>query len=977
MRTILLILLPIFLFSQEQISDIKFYNSHEPTFTSPKIGFAKILDDQYLLKENDSLTIYKLENNSFSVSSVIPNVDCRKFVGYTSDPNRSLFEIRDNTYYRFLEDGIQLIDITTGDIVSDFDLSTHGGYSLNNIANKRVYLRDSNNELILNTETGAIDFINVSSPHSSTLRAGDIVIGITQNEAISIYNSHLKSDSIVYESAVGISKTAYSRQDSSFVFIENDGSIWKQQSDYTFQKLSVSLSTTQESTDWINGDNLIQIFNDNALVNGYDIVVTDLITGLETINFNTSELPSYVGSFQNVITENDDKNYSIIGFSGFNPTDGLNQGTYYIINHETQTHSKLPTISSIRNHTPFVFNGSIYMIGTYSSFWGFSEFIVRHNMVTRQTKFLYPHGENSTLYTTLGFDNGQDIINASNSRSEDSRIFSLEADESFASLISMDFRNNIGAINISDHVIIGDQLFVKSQGGLYTLDAETTLILPILSKDEFVSYDIVDPDILVNDNTVSIVDYNDSTAVFRVYDVSTGAIDSLVTDERITTYGGTVVLDDQLVYYEYGDEKVHCFDPTNLSITTFDSMSYISNSTFNLAKGETRCVRIENIAPNGNWAGCKAMLYNYDEKSGNRIDLDFYRSIDVVAGYNDSFYLTDGHDRNEEDTRIRLIKRDGSVSQIYEGKGFPYSNYDYVDQIGHPVSLIHLMENSETSIIVTNNLNSTEIIRIPNLQYGPHNETVLSQNKDKFIIQTIDSTGVHFWFYEAFKPMIELYEGSDARLLFSDFTEESAIVWLSHGNGLTSIVNYNFIDKQISIKDNLAADCRFPYRESNLYLGDNKFVMNLSCNVGYEPYVLDIEEGSFMLLSDLLEGEASSFPENFISFKNHLFFSALVKDGSRQWFRTIIDNETDIDEVKKDSKIDILAYPSPSNGFISLNQNAEKIYIHSMGGEFCLSQNNYHKGQPINISALNSGMYIITIIANNTNIYSIKFVKTD
>ena len=881
----LLFFLPLYLFSQEQVSNLEHYGVQFPSDITRDIGFAHIDGVQYLLEENDSLTIYKYNNGDLVRHATILNMDCRNRLYRIIDPNRSLFEIRDGYYYRFFSDGLQIIDVAEGKIVLQFDnlLSNTGNINPVELYKNHLYYNAwKDGEFIrclLDIDSGERVQLNLPANREYYDQIGDQVAGIDEDRQFYIYDTFSNVDSLIYESQTKIISIRFSVQDSSYVLLEEDGRLIKVDRDLNVIDLNCLIEDVSILRSFtVKANKLIAIYSHVEIpVRQNRIVVYDLDSCLEEMSFISGVIEYFATGIQFVENESNDQDYSILGFYGQHPADGFDEGLYYIIDHKNNKFTKIEDISYVYSHTPFVHNDVLYFVGTVSSIGSAFQFVCKQDLASTNISRHDPNGMYETYFSTIGYHEEDKLINVTNTLYEDPTVWSLDTADIFYKLQSLDFTKNLGVIFVDNVLLLEERIYFTTNGGLYSVFDESKEEIAFENVPTVLDYH-KKTDIALYDQKLAIPLYDGENVIFKILDTKTGIVDSLIDKNVRTNY---FVIAGPFIFYSNGNsnDTLHYLDLKTGLIQIIEELPYLVGSF--LTKGINSA--IYRYSSSVNSRDYSAILIDYDDNSFTELDIEFDYSFKVVPGYDDSFYFIDWLSSSDS-IKIQLYKKDGEIRTIYSGPGRYYSDKFASHYPGNPVTLINLYYNSDTAILIADDLSNTEIFAIPHRYLNGVNSVIRDNFQDKFLFETKDSLGNHYWLYEAFQTPLEIEYIEDSGIRFSDLTDSLAVFIFQDDNNNVSLIKYDHKNQDKTIIDSIEFNCGKLSIQKGDALNETQYLVVVNCELGNEPWILDIDKGTLELLADLNPGRSSSSPNNFIRFDKWILFYC----SSQRWLQAMV-----------------------------------------------------------------------------------------
>ena len=958
---ILILILPVLLSGQEQVSDIRHFGVNEPTNLTGRAGFANINGDQYFLQENDSLTIYKIESDILKLYAVIQSIQYKQRSPRIFYPNRSLFEIRDGKYFRFFIRGVQVIDIEAGTEIFrfDFDVENFTSVTFTAIHSDRIYFRGNRNNIIsnyaLDISTGNIKLLDLPTDREHFSQMLQFIPGVETGRKFYMFDANQNRDSLIYESQSGIKLGSYTSVDSIIAVIENSGQVLLADHSLKIRATGCIVGSVADLKAFkLSGNRLVAVLN-HPNEDFRDIVkVIDLNNCAEELSFITETRQYYAENLQFVFNENNDARLTIFGYSGENPTDGFNQGLYYIIDHENNHFKPINNLSQIQSFTPFIFDVALYSIGIDGSFWGSRNYILKYDLETFEFRKLYPAGLINTNRCVLGFPIENEIVTAANSIHETPVLWKFNEEEEFFETQALDFSRNLGVHLVDKIFPLSQRIYFTNNVGIYSVFEDGRLEFPYNNQSKILGSTSRNVPIATYNNKMAFCELGESRTVFRILDTSTGERDSLVLNESYSN--SSLVSAGPFIFFSKGNSnsELKYFDLKTKSVSTYYWLPFMISP--NIYRGEKRAVYLEKSFSLNQ--PTFAHQINYETNYLDEIAMDFRWQVEVVPGYDDSFYFID-QSIGAENCRIRLFKKDGTLETIYDGVGTYYKTLAYTRDKNTPATVINLMHKGLTSVIVANDLQKTQVITLPHLHFAGNAPNILTNHTDKFILRTNQSDGIHYWFYKPFSDPEEIEGPNDYRFMFGGLTDSLAVLVFRRADSSLILTKYDPVNTIRDVIDNPASDCiLLRHVSETINIQKNQILMNAFCQEGYEPWILDADAGSFKLLSDINPGEASSLPSDFIRYKDWIYFTAMLQDNSRQWFRTALGTTVSVPEPVNFHSNGLTVYPIPTSEFVQFDQDLEEIKILSANGQMIQHIKNYRAGNIVHLGHLENGIYL-------------------
>lgn len=972
----IVLIFPILLHAQEQVTDIQYFGVNEPTALSGKAGFAFIDGQHYFLQDHDSLVISKFENGSLTGYAVIPKPEKKIKSHRILVPNRSLFEIRDGKYYRFFINSVQVIDIKEGIETFHYDFEKDGFVTMvpNAIHDDNLYFRGNRYNQVsnysLNTKTGVLSSVHLPSGREYTTYLLQYIPGVEAGKKLYLYDALQNKENLVYESQSGLQLSTFNGGDSTLAFVENTGEL-----SIIDHLLNITYTgcTLQKATDLkafrLEGKKLIAVFYnpDGPL---QDIIkVFDIESCNEVLSFITETRQNYANNLRFNFNENNDTRFTIFGYFGENPTDGFSQGLYYVIDHEKNRFTPINNLSQIVSYTPFVFEDAVYCIGVDGSFWGSRNYILKHDLSNSQSKKLFPEGQNITNHAVLGYLLENQIVTAANTIQETPALWKLKREEEFLPIQSIDFRINLGVHVIDKIFPLTDRLYFNNKAGIYSVLNEGRPELLFNNPPLIMGFGTGNLPVTTYNNLIAFCEFSGNRTIFKVLDTSNGKLDSLALNENYA--GGAIVPAGPFIFFSKGNNnsELQYFDLRNKAIKSYSWLPWMIDN--NMFRGKKRAVYLERLT--FGWLNA-VHLIDYETDFLDDLSIDFNRQVEIIPGYDDSFYFID-QGIGSENSRIRVLRKDGTLSTIYNGEGNYYTSLNYRRDEKSPVTIINLIHKNQTSVFVVDNAEMTESLSLPHTHSVNTTPNILANFGDKFIIRTRESDGFHFWFYRAFSEPEKIEEPNNKTLLFSGVTDSLALLLFRSNDSSLTLIKYDHKNRLIQVIENPESECDFLWAvNQSITIDDSRFLLSAYCYEGSEPWILDAENNKFTLLSDINPGIASGNPSNFIRYKDWIYFTSNIKDNSRQWFRYLLDSPSSVVEPIPIKSKSLTVYPSPASDMIHFDQDFEEINFYNAQGQSVQVARKYIAGQSIQFGHLDIGIYLFMALDHQNKLHTGKVI---
>ena len=103
---------------------------------------------------------------------------------------------------------------------------------------------------------------------------------------------------------------------------------------------------------------------------------------------------------------------------------------------------------------------------------------------------------------------------------------------------------------------------------------------------------------------------------------------------------------------------------------------------------------------------------------------------------------------------------------------------------------------------------------------------------------------------------------------------------------------------------------------------------------------------------------------------DYIYFTAIVEDGSTQWFRLDRSNYNITPEEEEEDSKRLTVIPSVSNTTVCIAEDIGHLSIVNASGEIIETIDDYNQNQEIDISSYNEGLHYIIKYDKTTGEYS-------
>jgi hypothetical protein len=395
------------------------------------------------------------------------------------------------------------------------------------------------------------------------------------------------------------------------------------------------------------------------------VVVLDIENCQIDLTFYLDRTDVFIDHLDFIENENQQTDFTIFGYSGFNRTDGFSKGRFFIINHITNLASEIEDISRVEQQTAFSENGYIYCVGINQAGWNSHAYIVRQDIATSKISKLDPNEKYLTTYVVQGFtDSINKFYFSTNTRQEDPNIWTVSSNNSFTKLKLLDFRQNVGIHFVQNIFLSTEALFFTNQIGIYSVFNDCKLKIPFASVPTVLGFSESTIPVANYENKFAFAEINENNTIFIILDSSMDYIDSFLLTEVISK-ASLLEMGPFIFFRRSGANKpIEFFDIRNKKINVINDLRNINSNR--LTKNINAAVYLESASINN--TKNKAYLIDYISSIVSLISIELDEIVDVVPGNDNSFYFIDTRS-NSNKIRIRLMTKTGEISEVYTGEG--------------------------------------------------------------------------------------------------------------------------------------------------------------------------------------------------------------------------------------------------------------------------------------------------------------------
>lgn len=962
---IVMVLFPLFLHAQEVVTNINFKGKYDVTQINNKVGFTEWEGDFFMFTESETLSIYKWENDIWSLVGSIPSPVGRTFLAHTQAPNKTGFFVKNGLYYHIFNDYLQVIDIKNSNIVSEHDLKPHGitfhrtigiyenqYFFYTNYATTQTYYRY---DLITDTLT----LLNMPVSDALYIMRDNIIAGTTSQNLAYFYDAKNNLDTL-FNLTNRVGKLInYSIPDGTFMY------------KYVNEDVILKINKNREITEYncwpdsfllynylyVNGDKLITVLSQFENNNRQDSVT---IYNLETCQieyaFNTEPLSLYIKNITFHESEGMPENVMIIGFEGYHPGDGV-ETQYYYIDYKNKSFTSLSGFATMNPYSSVLYNGNLYSVGSTGGFGGSYATLLKYDVSTGAAEKV-PHEKNYITHSIqMGLEKENKLFFASNNIMEEPTIWTLDLQDTFTKQLPLDLHDNLGINFVKQVITEFDELYFVNTNGLYSLADSGKLIISFDKKTPLIYEET--PLVAVYGDKIAVSKHRTGSVIFEVYDVTTGVIDTIIKElPGVSSFhkkAGPFIFFNN---YEAGGH-LYSYNFITKTFYAYPDLHYPGP----IHEGEESAfIEFSKLT---SLVSYSTYFFNYNTGEIKKFEKDYDDYTNYFSGHDGSFYICESSNNSGV---IELFKKNGEKTIIYNGKGSFFSNDSYQKIENSKTTLLVAYENN-TCHLIANDLENTAVTTIPHRRHS--SGIIKHQHKNTSLLYTELNGLRNYYLYEPFKDLILIEINTDQEILFSDLQDSLAVLMFYKKDSVIRVVVYDRIFQSYANFELTDTDCLFRNTRGGIRFEKNKFIINSNCSTNSELWILDVKEQSLKPMVDF----TGRYAEKFTRYKDWVYFTAYKNKLNKQWYRIDVDGKiSEISYVEKNHTT-LQMYPVPADNNIQLSGDFDVYSVYTSEGQKVLEGNDYKSDQPIETSFLPSGVYFIIARDKNQKTQAGRFVK--
>ena len=962
-KLLLFIFCPFFLLSQEQVSDVYFDDVINLQYFNGYAGFVNIEEKNYVILNRDSLMIFTFENEELTLLHSItdrPAIDYQ--LTLLHKPHLSGLAIEGKNIFRFYRDRIQVIDILTGALEVNYDLDTtpYSMYQALKIYGDYFFFRgfgEGNQRLVFrfNWKTQELTvlppfFVDLGYEMMINQKFYFNVPGENQIQSLDGLTGEV--DTVLeYQSDI----TFFQRnldQGREYITIGDQSDLYLIDEDFALIFFPCSNFSPQSIKTLHKRANKVFMsrWNPNFdvdVMSIFDIQTCDKIQEFQIEGVSEDqkvELYDYLS-----------ENFTLIAYPG----DFYgNFGYTFMIDHDKQSFHVTEIGLRPLSGQVMVSSTSIYYIEyTSGDFLPPYYNLMKYDITTGTFKRILPY-PNLSHTTVLGLLDSDELYFMADYDEYDPQIWKLTEDEELSAIAPMDFKSNHGVGERHDILVDDDKIISVGIGGMMITQDFT----------DHIHVGGLYSDLLVSETEYGCLMYrNDS--LFVLSSDKFGLNTDLTFYKKHSFFSGNNIASNGLLFnFLSGDTHLYYdFNDREEKRLTFQGTE-VSANRYVLGQDYIIMGKIEGIGVYSFY------LFEKESQTLTRLENAPSRSRFIRTAKNNTFYFSNTDFMIDQTVIHRFHPQEG-FTKIFEGDGEGVGWRDSVEEGKEPLMTVDLKLDNKVKI-VSDNGNETHITEVEH--DNPNFNTVVKNQKGEHHILQTEVQGENSTYYYRFgsEPIL-IPIGIEADLRASHIDGDIALLFYQLANTFSyQVYQYNMTTDEVSEIVQFGVGHGLSQYITTLESKSKYLFAYREENTGYEPWILDIESGSVVLLANIAREDDSGSPRNFTRAGEYVYFTSKLDDGSRQWFRieSSVVNGVDKFEVHPIGNINI--FPNPTTAFIFLDRKYASIDIYNSLGDHVFSLQGYTSGEKIDVTRLPEGQYFLHLNDEEGITYSGKFFKT-
>lgn len=947
---LLFFLIPVSLSGQIQVSEID-YQLVRDDF--PSKGFMKVADNEYFIEqgvsgtkvslvEGDSLKFLHTLEYRPSASTLITNIPSENRNSNLHYEGEILYEI----YWSY----IYMINVVTGELIdiipiSQFGIKIQRDFSFGDNYFFFKSIGEGNSYVRFDRDSGTIDKLD-----SFVAKVGSKLYKSKDGKKLGIHNLETNENS-THPFTFSNIKTIQSHPSdvTSLLVIEDEFGIHLLKEDQTIQTLSCN----------VPADGTLKYVTSNRIVFLKEELNTSYLSIIDLDNCEEIFIQSLKLNQESYKIYSDPlifDEYFIFGYQNDWQGDGefhlfdieKNQSVLIVIPIDFPILTK--TVRYNENYY-FLTSNHIHYIGSLPEFY-------RINLESYQIERISQHDLFETYSIVIGENQNDQEINI-HAKSKD-HVRSLlrvnDFDENLMKIIDFDGTINHGIHSkIYSDIWVDNKYFFYTSNGIFVMHNNETTRLANVSNYGISAFK------QDGDNVYVLANFADGKIYAVKININDLSLEKILIEGVSYLYYKRHTSDNAIVnlFHSFNQENsTGFFDLASETFTTFLDLGLPDGTPSHISGNNVIYKTLSN-----DW-----YLINTMTKEVILTEIENSTSPDPYPDGNGGFYL-DGW-RFDDQVSFMYLNSQGKVSIIYED----FNHSEFADKFEGNVKSIAFDSDEEMIIIMTKDGEVRQkIINDDNLLYYQKFYWYESDNISFIETRNEDGTyATHTFNFDTEPLNITPLGRSDRLISVLESNTHSVLVFHDPTTYKLSFENFYYDSGSVeNVTSIQSVQYNAIYGEPVL-IDDNNYLFCLNDAVhGLEPYVYNLNFGKLSLLKDIRDGFMPSIIDDITQnpLSKTTLFTAIKNDGDRQLF-TLDDALVSISEIQKDqlsNSIKIL--PNPTSDFITLKNDYSIISIHNIEGKKLSTMSNYSNGSKINVSDLNSGIYLIIATEYNNSLH--------
>lgn len=510
-------------------------------------------------------------------------------------------------------------------------------------------------------------------------------------------------------------------------------------------------------------------------------------------------------------------------------------------------------------------------------------------------------------------------------------------------IISFTKSQNLGLEYLYNEYLVEDKLFYFFKGNVYVTNANgTKKLIDAIQCSPFVLYNGFVYALLQKENQlIDFIKINPVTLEIQSKSIGGG----FSIDNNVQAFGPGII--------GAGFSKSYYFDAR---VEQLVDIKYFNKKLR---------VSIEGISKNNvlfyGYFENKRELYLWDIVENKMLLIDGYsdRFFNVLPDQEGGFYLLPGLGGGSKLKKLNAVGEIKDLTEIGERPWYYYGSDIGLDGVVHTFPFPGINE------VIFHSEKKGKI----NVNYLPFENTLYYKSffwkevDETVVVETEIGSKNHTWIWKFDEVPLDVTPAGRNDMLIQSFILGDTVVlqYQNRAKAEMSFVLYNTKTKVAEDKKTIASSQNYLNGSNQEWLNNHTCLLSLfTQDTGLELWKYDIGSNELTLVKDFVEGRIGGEPDDFIRTKNNIYFIATAPDGSRQWFT--IDGISSVSEPDPYEHSNFL-YPNPSIHVVYTNNKSEIVQIFDLNGRLRSTNHQVKIGEPIDISGLEPGIYMVSMVS--------------